>query len=169
MVQNGIERVQQPLLPFRRDRHSIIQQILVCLGTPLNDVVLVVLIVGFDVGRDLKTEEIMRLVELNGGLVLGQRPLDFLPDAREHRDDVLTLAEADDGELAGGQFDAPLLVDEVDYGAGDSDEDFLGGFECGGRLRLGVVRVLWVFVVREEILSEVFHVDGWVDGGWWCR
>lgn len=63
----------------------------------------------------------MGVVELDSGLILGERPLD-VPDSGENGYCTIVLAEAEDGEVAAGKLDAALLVDEVDDGTGDLEK-----------------------------------------------
>jgi hypothetical protein len=41
---------------------------------------------------DAEREEVVRVVELDGGLVLGERPLDLVGDAGEYGDDIVVPA-----------------------------------------------------------------------------
>lgn len=91
----------------------------------------------------------MRVVELDGGFVLGERPLDLVGNASVDGDDVLALAETNDGEVAARELDAVFTVNEVEDGAGDLDEDIFGG----GRRSGGAA------VVGEEIFDEVAVVN----------
>lgn len=77
----------------------------------------------------------MRVVQLHGGFLLRQRPLYLVSDSGEDGDDVVALDEAYDREIAGGELDTVVLVDKVDNGAGDFDEDLFGGHGRSGRLR----------------------------------
>ena len=74
-------------------------------------------------------EEVMRVVQLDGSFVFHQRPLDLIGDTGENGDDVIALAETDDGEIAASELDAVVLVDEVENGAGDLDEDLFDGLQ----------------------------------------
>lgn len=74
-------------------------------------------------------EEVMRVVQLDGSFVFHQRPLDLIGDTGEDGDDVIALAETDDGEIAASELDAVVLVDEVENGAGDLDEDLFDGLQ----------------------------------------
>lgn len=122
----------------------------------------------------------MRVVDLHGGLVLGQGPLRLVGDAGEHRDRVLALAEGDHGEVPAPELHAVLPIDEVEDRTGDPDEDLLGGVgtlgrgpraavpggggggvASGGAAGGGVVGV----GVGEEVLDEVLHVEGRVEVG----
>ena len=114
---------------------------------------------------DAEGEEVVRVVNLDGDLVFCQRPLDLADDG-VGGDDVLVLPEADGGEVPAGELDAVLLVDEVEDGAGDGDEDLLGRCRrCGG----GGVAAAAGVVLREEVLDEVADVDGGVEGGFLVR
>lgn len=73
----------------------------------------------------------MTLIELDGGQVLGQGPLDLVVDSGEHGDDVLALAEEDNGEIAARELDAVVLVDQVEDGAGDGEDDLFDGLQWG--------------------------------------
>ena len=74
-------------------------------------------------------EEVMRVVQLDGSFVFHQRPLDLISDTGEDGDDVIALSETDDGEIAASELDAVVLVDEVENGAGDLDEDLFDGLQ----------------------------------------
>lgn len=131
--------------------------------------------------RDVEREEVVRGVELDGGDVAGERPLDGLlrgavaglpaaaqeaeeaaaalaallrDEPREDGDGVVPLAEADDGERAGTEVHAAVGVDEVELRARNRDEGLLGG----GRRRRGVIGG-----VGEEVLGELLRVDGGVE------
>lgn len=73
----------------------------------------------------------MTLIELDGGQVLGQGPMDLVVDPGEHGDDVLALAEEDNGEIAARELDAVVLVDQVEDGAGDGEDDLFDGLRRG--------------------------------------
>lgn len=73
----------------------------------------------------------MTLIELDGGQVLGQGPLDLVVDSGEHGDDVLALAEEDHGEIAARELDAVVLVDQVEDGARDGEDDLFDGLRRG--------------------------------------
>lgn len=95
-------------------------------------------------------------VQLDGGSVAGDGPLDGVGvvgvgDGGEEGDDAGALAEAVEGEFAGGELDAAELVDEVEHCARDVEE----GLVDGGAWGLGWGRE-W-----EEIV-EVGSIDGWV-------
>lgn len=102
----------------------------------------------------------MRVIDLDSGLVLRQGPLDLVSDSRIDGNKALALAKADDGEVAAGELDAAVLVDEVEDGAGDLDEDLFGG----DRRRGGAG------VVREEVFDEVADlVDFGIERGGMVR
>ena len=73
----------------------------------------------------------MGVIKLDGGDVLGEGPLDDVAaaDAGEDSDGVVALVEAGNGEVAGTDLDAALVVDEVGDGAGDGDENIFRLFD----------------------------------------
>lgn len=95
----------------------------------------------------------MRSVELDGGQLFRQRPLDVFGDRSEHGDGILALLEAYDLEIAGGELDGVVSVDEVDDRAGDRDVRLLDELR---RRRRGAPR-------RREEVVQVVHVDGGVE------
>jgi hypothetical protein len=72
-----------------------------------------------------------------------------------------SLPETNDGEVAAGQLDAVVLVDEVENCSRDRNQDLLNGQQRGRGVTR--VRVLEIVVVREEVLDEVPHVDGGIE------
>lgn len=115
-----------------------------------------------DGGRgDAEGEEVVGVIELDSGLIEGEGPLDeSVADAGEDGEGVVALAEAGEGEVAGGEFDAAVGVDEVEERAGDADEGFLDG----RREESLLVVVVVVGGVGEEVLDEIGHVEGRVEG-----
>ena len=61
-------------------------------------------------------EEVDRIVDLDNGFVLGEGLLDLVGDTGVDGNDIVVLAEANDGELLCRELDAILVVDEVDDG-----------------------------------------------------
>lgn len=107
----------------------------------------------------------MGVVDFDGGLVLGEWPLDLVGDAGVDGDGVVALVETCDGEVAGSELDAVFSVDEVEDGAGDLEENLFGGFRWGGGRTTGSVGGGGGDVVGEEVLDEVVEVNGRVEVG----
>lgn len=95
----------------------------------------------------------MRGIKLDGRGITGKGPLNGT-NGSESSDLGVTLAEAEDGKITSGEFDAALAVNEMEDRAGYGEDGVLhGGREVGG--------AIWRRV-GEEVLGEVRHVDGGV-------
>uniref|UniRef100_A0A2P2PA79 Uncharacterized protein MANES_04G074700 n=1 Tax=Rhizophora mucronata TaxID=61149 RepID=A0A2P2PA79_RHIMU len=102
-----------------------------------------------------KSEKVMGLIQLDGGLIFGQGPLDLIADASKDGDHYVALFDTDYGELTASKLYALLSLDQVNNCSGDSDKYlFVGRFLIVLRLKNGVV-----LCFREEILGHIFHVD----------
>ncbi|MCI50997.1 hypothetical protein A2U01_0072241, partial [Trifolium medium] len=71
--------------------------------------------------RHAKTEEVMRVVDLDSSLVLGKWPLDLVGDTSVNGKSIVSLPETNNGEIADRELEAVLLINKVENGAGNLD------------------------------------------------
>jgi hypothetical protein len=86
----------------------------------------------------------MRVVDLDSSLVLGKWPLDLVGDTSVNSKSIVSLPETNNGEISNRELEAVLLINKVENGAGNFDEDIFGGDRRSGRTG----------VFREEIFGD---------------